>query len=337
MRSALIFGGAGQLGAAVAERLLSAGWRVSVVSRSGAVPHRALGGAKLIDGAGKSKAALIEEVGAVDAVFDPLVYDETDAQDLLRARQRFGALVVASSASVYADPAGRSLIAISQSGMPKLDGPIGEDAATVEPSAETYAGRKAWLERTLLESGAAVSILRPCAVYGTRSTHPREWWFIKRALDGRQAIPVAYGGRSVFHTSSARGVAELAALCMETPDRRVLNAADRSALTVREVAAAVAAATGLSLPLAPFEGPPVGPAHVGSTPWSVEHRFVLDTGQAAKLGWGGDDYGERVGPVCDWVLEVARSGDWRTQFSGFAQYGYEPVDYAAEDQALAGR
>ena len=37
------------------------------------------------------------------------------------------------------------------------------------------------------------------------ATHPREWWFIKRALDGREAIPVAYAGKSVFHTSSARG------------------------------------------------------------------------------------------------------------------------------------
>jgi nucleoside-diphosphate-sugar epimerase len=337
MRSAVVFGGAGQLGAAVAERLLSAGWRVCVVSRSGRLPGGALAGAERLDGTGRSRAALIEEAGPVDAVFDPTAYGEADALDLLSARRWFSALVTVSSASVYADPAGRSLVAISQSGMPKLAGPIAEDAPTVEPDGKTYAGRKAQLERRLLDSGAAVSILRPCAVYGTPSTHPREWWLIKRALDGREAIPVAYGARSVFHTSNARGVAELAALCMERPGRRVLNAADRTALTVREIAAGVAAATGLRLPLAPFDGPPTGPAHVGSTPWSVEHRFALDTGRAAALGWNGGDYPDRVGPVCDWVLEVARDGDWRAQFSGFAQYGYDPFDYAAEDSVLAGR
>jgi len=253
----------------------------------------------------------------------------------LSARGQFGALVVASSASVYAGPDGRSLVASSQDGMPVLAGPIAEDAPIVAPGPDTYASRKAGLEQTLLQSGAPVSVLRPCAVYGTSSTHPREWWFIKRALDGRRAIPVAYGARSTFHTSSARGVAELAALCMEQPGRRVLNAADRNAPNVQEIAAAVAAATGLGLPLAPFEGPPAGAAHIGSTPWSCEHRIVLDTARAASLGWDSGDYGDRIRPVCDWVLEVARSGDWRSQFTTFAQYGYDPFDYVAEDELLA--
>jgi nucleoside-diphosphate-sugar epimerase len=337
MPSALVFGGAGQLGAAVCDRLLAAGWDVHVVTRGGRRPPAGVsGGARLVDGSGRSRAAVIGGLGrAVDAVFDPTAYDAADARDLLSARTRFGGLVVVSSASVYASADGRSLVEASQSGLADRGGAIDEDAPTVAPGEDGYSARKVALEHALLASGAAVSVLRPCAVYGLWSSHPREWWFIKRALDGRRAIPVAYDGSSVFHTSSARSVAALAAACMEKPQARVLNAADRDAPSVREIAAAIADAAGLDLPLAPFGGPPVGPSHVGSTPWSTEHPLVLDTSRAAVLDGGGQTYPTAVGEVCRWVLDVARHGDWRAQFSRFSHYGYDPFDYAAEDDFLA--
>ena len=339
MQSALIFGGSGQLGSAVAERLLSSGWEVWVVTRGGRPPPGAAArGARLVDGTGKSRIAVIDDIGrAIDAVFDPTAYDEADATDLLQARTRFGGLVVASSASVYADPDGRSLVEASQSGLAERGGPITEDAPTVAPGDDSYSTRKVALERALLESGTPVSVLRPCAVYGLHSTHPREWWLMKRALDRRRAIPVAYGGRSIFHTSSARAVADLAAICAEKPGQGVLNVADDDAPSVLEIAAAITEATGLDLPLSPFRGAPVGPSHVGSTPWSSEHPFVLDTARARSLGWSGGDYRVRVAEVCDWVLGVVRKGDWRAQFSGFASYGYDPFDYAAEDDFMAAR
>jgi nucleoside-diphosphate-sugar epimerase len=292
----------------------------------------------LLDGTGKSRAAVLHEIGhPVDAVFDPTAYDEADAADLLQARSRFGGLVAVSSASVYAAPDGRSLVEASQSGLDELGGPIAEDAPTVPAGDSSYARRKVALEQALLSSGMAVSILRPCAVYGLQSSHPREWWLIKRALDRRRAIPVAYEGRSVFHTSSAYGVAQLAALCLERPEPRVLNVGDDDAPSVLQIAAAISRTTGLDLPLSPFAGAPVGPSHVGSTPWSSEHRFVLDTARARSLGWDGGSYRNHVADVCEWVLGVARAGDWRARFTGFASYGYDPFDYAAEDDLLASR
>lgn len=338
MPSALVLGAAGQLGAAVAERLLSCGWEVWAVTREGRRPPPGVTrrGARLLDGTGKSRAAVIAELDRpLDAVFDPIAYDGADAADLLQARARFGALVALSSASVYAGPDGRSLVETSQSGRTGPNGPIAEDAATVAPGDDGYSARKVALEQALLASGAAASILRPCAIYGRCSTHPREWWFIKRALDGRAAIPVAYGAQSVFHTSSARALAELAVACMERPEARVLNVADRAAPSVQQIAAAITAATGLELPLRPFQGPPVGPCHVGSTPWSSERPLVLDTGRAESLGCAGADYREDVAEVCRWVLDVARGGDWKAQFTTFARYGYDPFDYAAEDAFLA--
>src|SRR4051794_9797706 len=104
MPSAVVFGGSGQLGAAAARRLLSAGWDVWTVTREGRVLPGGLAdlGARLVDGTGQSRAEVIQGIGApVDGVFDPTAYDAADAADLLQAKGRFGALVVVSSASVY--------------------------------------------------------------------------------------------------------------------------------------------------------------------------------------------------------------------------------------------
>lgn len=337
MPSAVVFGGSGQLGATTARRLLSAGWDVLAVTREGRRLPGGLAdlGVRRIDGTGRPRAEVIRGVGApVDAVFDPTAYGAADAEDLLQAKSRFGALVVVSSASVYAAADGQSLVAASQAGGDWPAGPIVETTAVVAPGDATYATRKASLEQALLGSGAPVSVLRPCAVHGPYATHPREWWFMKRALDGRRAAPVAYGARSVFHTSSAVGVADLALRCMEAPGARVLNVADDDAPSVAEIAATVGALSGLPIEVAPFEGPPVGPSHVGSTPWSTERPFVLDTAAAHGLGWRGGTYADTVGAACDWALEVARCGDWRRQFSMFSKYGYDPFDYRAEDEVL---
>jgi nucleoside-diphosphate-sugar epimerase len=268
-------------------------------------------------------------------VFDPTSYDAADAADLLQARSQVGGFVIVSSASVYAAPDGRSLVAASQADLDKLSGPIGEGAPVVAPGNTTYAAKKVALEQAMQGLGLPVTILRPCAIHGPYATHPREWWFIKRALDGRSAIPVAYGARSIFHTSSVAGIASLTLKCMEEPAERVLNVADDDTPQVREIAASIAGLTGLDIPIAPFEGQPVGPTHVGSTPWSTEHPFVLDTSRARSLGWTGGRYADAAGAACQWALATARNGDWKAQFSGFAQYGYDPFDYVAEDQFLA--
>ena len=103
-----------------------------------------------------------------------------------------GTLIVISSASVYRDAEGRSLDEAASGGFPDLPVPIGEDQPTVSPGPQTYSTRKAALEQALLEnSRRPVTILRPCAIHGEGSRHPREWWFVKRILDGRREVPLA--------------------------------------------------------------------------------------------------------------------------------------------------
>lgn len=269
-------------------------------------------------------------------MFDPTAYGEADAEDLLTARARCGGFVVVSSSSVYADAEGRSLDEAKQNGFPEFAGPMRENNPTVGAGPQTYSTRKVAMENVLLASEASTTILRPCAVYGAYGTHPREWWFIKRALDSRPMVPVAYSARSVFHTSSATGVATLAALCMGDPQKRILNVADSTPLSVEQISAAIGEATGLSLKIKPLDGAPIGPSRVGGSPWSTERPFVLDTSEARALGWdGGGEYGDRVKGVCRWVLDVACGRDWRQQFTMFARYGYDPFDYRAEDAVLA--
>jgi nucleoside-diphosphate-sugar epimerase len=192
------------------------------------------------------------------------------------------------------------------------------------------------MEAALLGSGLPVTVLRPCAVHGKHSRHPREWWFVKRGLDGRRAIPVCYGADSLFHRSSVEGIASLAEICMTAPDSRILNVGDAAQPSVREIASAIESATGLTLPLVPFAGAYAGPAYVGATPWSTERPFLLDTARARALGWR--DEGDLVGrlrKLCDWMIDLARREDWRGHFTRFADYGYDPFDYDAEDRFLA--
>lgn len=340
MRKALVYGITGQLGAAVAERLLESGWRVWGAARDGRMPpaHLLQRGLLPVHNSKHNYKDTTLSLGCVvDAAFVPTAYDEADARDLLAAGTSVGSLVVVSSSSVYADDAGRSLDEAAETGFPIFDGPIREDTGTVEPGPATYSTRKVAMERALISSRLPVTILRPCAIHGRFARHPREWWFVKRALDGRRRIPVAYEAGSIFHTSSARGIAELAEICMSSPARRILNVADATPLKVAEIAFAIGQATGLPIDLVPFQGPPSGPSFVGSTPWSVERPYILDVSQAAALDWHGGEYGDHVAETCHWLLDMAREGKWQCHFPTFTRYGYDTFDYGAEDAWLAAR
>jgi nucleoside-diphosphate-sugar epimerase len=167
--------------------------------------------------------ALTFGVGA-DALIDTTAYNVDHARQLLTVQGNVGSFVVISSASVYRDGLGRTLDEASQTGFPELPDPIPETHPTVDFGPTTYSTRKIALERHLLdESAVPVTVLRPCAIHGVGSRHPREWWVVKRILDRRPAIPLAYRGTSRFHTSAVTNIAALTRIAVEVPGRRVLN------------------------------------------------------------------------------------------------------------------
>jgi nucleoside-diphosphate-sugar epimerase len=332
MPKALVLGATGQLGFAVIEHLLQSNWQVTAVTHV-RPEHLPTAVEKVVAG-DLSRAQIIKNLSQTfDAVFEPTAYSSADANDLLAASGLYGSIVAVSTCSVYADAHGRSLDEAATSGFPEFSKPMREATATVLPGPETYSTRKVAMENVFRASKVPTTILRPCAIYGRYATHPREWWLIKRALDGRKKIPIAYNAESIFHTSSASGIARLTEICMRSPAQRILNVADPKPLTIREIASALEAVSGLKINLHPFAGKPVG--SVGDTPWSTPLPYILDCSRAKTLGWdGGMEYGDAVKDLVRWLMTFKNDVNWKSQFKSYANYSDDPFDYAAEDKWL---
>jgi nucleoside-diphosphate-sugar epimerase len=338
-RHAFIIGGTGQIGLALAETLLTAGWTVTVGSRGQRELPRGLAerGARTVVFDRDEAGALGRALGrGADALVDVTAYGPAHGRQLLDVQRDVGSLIAVSSSSVYRDVAGRTLDEAVANGFPALPDPVAETQPTVAPGDETYSTRKVALERVLLDAAAIpVTILRPAAIHGPGSIHPREWWFVKRMLDGRAVIPLAFDGQSRFHTTAVRNIAELARVALDLPGTRVLNIADPEAPSVAEIGAAIAAHLG-------YRGRFLGladrgfPATIGRTPWSVPRPFVLDTAAAWALGYRPvTTYAAAVGATCDDLAGVSPHGDWQARFPVLAGYPYDHFDYRAEDLALA--
>lgn len=206
-----------------------------------------------------------------------------------------------------------------------------ETQQTVAPGPDTYSTRKIAMEWRLLDGArGAATILRPCAVHGPHSRHPREWWFVKRLLDNRSRVPLAHEGRSRFQTSATVNMAALIAVVAQTRTSGILNAVDPAAPSVAQIGRAVMAALGREAELVPIQG---APTPVGRTPWSVPQPFVLSDAAARAIGYRSiAPYPEVVRPVCAWL--AAATDDWRVSFPQLAAYPWPRFDYAAEDAWL---
>jgi nucleoside-diphosphate-sugar epimerase len=335
-RRAFIVGGTGQIGRATALDLLSAGWEVTVSHRgSNPVPGALLErGAKISVLDRNTPGALATTLGSgADLLIDAMAFDAADARQLVGVEHGVGHFVVISSSSVYRDELDRTLDEAPSNGFPELPDPIPETQPTVDPGPSTYSTRKVALERRLLDEGTVpVTILRPGAIYGVGSSSPREWWFVKRMLDSRSTIPLAYRGSSRFHTTAARNIAALISVIAEKPGRRVLNIADPSAPSVGDIGACIARHLGYQGRIVGVNDPSYPPP-VGRTPWSVPRPFVLNCQAALNLGYAPTvTYAEAVGPVCDWLAATAADGDWKGRFPRLAAQPRDHFDYAAEDK-----
>jgi nucleoside-diphosphate-sugar epimerase len=321
---ALVFGASGQMGRAVARSLLDAGWTVRAVTRGGRPLSPGLEGAIAVDGTGRTRAQIIGQ--GADALFDPFCMDAGGAADLLALRDRVGHFTVISSAAVYADQQGNSL---ETEDFPQFATPVTEDQPTV-PAGTSYAGAKVAMERALRDSGAPVAILRPGAIHGPGARHPREWVVVKRLLDGRTRMAVVHADGQ-FGTTAAGAVGSLTVAILRGGATGTFNVADADAPTTAAIARTIAGQMNQALDVVP-----VPPDHgtVGHTPWSVPGPFISDCARARALGWQPEPYAAAVAPMVDWLAGL-HGQDWRSAFPAFAQYGFDPFDYAAEDAVLA--
>lgn len=338
---ALILGGTGAIGTAVASRLSQGGWKVTVTGRDAAhldAPLQELGVQfRAVERADRE--AIAAAVGrGVDLLLDCVCFTAADAKTVLPLLPLVGSPVMISSKAVYMDVEGRH----SNSDQPAcFERPIREDQPTLPPggswakdTGEGYGRHKVAAERILLESGAPVSVLRPSKIHGRRARPPREWVFLKRALDRRPCVLLARQGRGVDQPSSAANLASLVQLAAEKPGLRVLNAADPDAPEALEISRVVAAHLGHRWEevLLPDGAAP----QLGDHPWNRRFSIVLDTSAAERLGYRPvGDYAATVAEELDWLTDLARSDpdSLERQGSYFSRY----FDYEAEDRFLGRR
>lgn len=325
-RRAFLLGGSGQTGRALIPRLRQRGWEVVVASRG----ERELpAGVEHVTVDRDVEGALEAAVGdGADVFVDFIAFEPEHAEQLLSLRDRVGSVVVLSSASVYFGEDDEVLA--------RLPVPITERTETVAPGPSGYANKKRAIEQALLEQEALpATLIRAGAIHGPWSTWAREWHFVKRVLDGRRAVVLAYRGASRFHTISVHNLAELMWLAAERPGRRVLNAGDPEPPTVAEIGRAIAANLGHEWAEVLIDEP-VG--NVGETVWSTPHPVVLDmTESEFELGYRPvTTYEQALPETVAWLVEATRGRDWHEVLPRTAEIMASSFDYVAEDELIGG-
>ena len=327
MPRAVLIGGTGLIGRAAARALAEDGWDVVAVSRSGTLPE---GLAELgVESVAADRAddkQLRAALGAgAEVVYDSVAMNREHGEQLNGLEGRVGSLVVISTGSVYADDAGRALD--GEGGEPPvLPVPILETQRTAEPGDATYSTQKAELEQTLLEGPLPSTLVRACAIHGPGAKNPRELFFVKRAVDGRRRVALAWRGESRFHTTSVANLAELIRLAAFQPGDRVLNSGDPDPPTTLEICETIGG-------VLDHEFEPVLLADGAfANPWAVPHPFVVSMEAAEReLGYRPvTTYPEAVKETCAWLVgELERGRSWE------GSYIESSLDYAVEDEVLA--
>ncbi|WNY35085.1 NAD-dependent epimerase/dehydratase family protein [Curtobacterium flaccumfaciens] len=279
-RRAVILGGTGGIGSAVARELLDASgrggddWQVDVLARQGGPAADALtaSGATFTSGDRRDRSVLRDLLRpGADLLVDTVGLTRDDAQQLLPFLDDVGSTVFVSSRSVYADEQGRHANSLDK---PVFGGAVTEIQPTVtagdgDPtSRDGYGAAKVAAEQVLLDHGAPVTVLRPSKVYGVGIGRPREWFVVRRVLDGRERILLADHGRGVDHTTAASGIGSLVRVVADAgppdPQRRGRLGPDRARDRPDDRRA---------------PGPPVrrGPARRGRARLRRRHAMVVTT------------------------------------------------------------
>jgi len=337
---AFIVGGTGQVGRAVARRLVKAGWSVTVASR-GQYPNAfdPPGGLRMVRVDRRQPGALADALPTgADVLIDLIAYNAGDARELLQVADRVGSLIVLSTLGVYADAAGRNLKTAHDglTGFPEFPVPITEDQPTVsaDDAGYPYAAGKVALEQTLLDqSPIPVTVIRPGAIHGPGSTYAREWWLVKRVLDNRPAIMLARG-QNIFHPTATTNLAELIAVAAQRPGTRILNSGDPQPPAALEIIQILLGLMERSLPVLLLPGEPPNPG-VGDHPWLLAGPLVADLTTAEReLGYRPlITYADAAAETVTWLRDEVAHADWRRRLPQVASLEHF-FDYQAEDAFL---
>src|SRR6185437_14990089 len=133
MRRAVILGGTGVLGRAVARRLLAAGWSVELSGRNPShLPEDLATAGACFRAADRHDPVALANMlhGGADLLVDLLCFTAADARQLLPLLPVVGSTVMLSSKAVYVDADGRHS---NSDTAPRFPLPIREDNPTMPP------------------------------------------------------------------------------------------------------------------------------------------------------------------------------------------------------------
>jgi nucleoside-diphosphate-sugar epimerase len=340
MPRALILGGTGLIGRACARRLLAAGWSVDLTGRHpGHLPADvAANGARFVVADRADPVALAAAIGGgADLLVDCICYTARDATALVPLLTQATSTVLMSSKAVYVDADGNHP---NSAVGPRFGGPVREDQPTMAPSdidynsREGYGANKVAAELVLLDTGAPVTVIRPSKVHGQGALRPREWVFVKRALDRRPTVLFAHHGSGADHPSAAVNIAALVERVASKPGQRILNSADPDTPTVSEIARTVAERLDHDWTEVALDDD----VPLGWHPWDCRPPIALDLTAAAELGYQPvGDYARTVTDELDWLIATAHGepGDARLPDGLDAEFFDGRFNYAAEDAWLA--
>jgi nucleoside-diphosphate-sugar epimerase len=341
MSRALILGGTGVVGRAIAVRLLESGWQVQVTGRD---PRKFAsdvtdqGGRYVLSDRRDTNQLRDVVAPGADLLVDCLCYTPHDAEQLVPFAKDAASTVVISSKAVYVDTRGNHS---NSNHSPNFGGPIHESQATVAPgdgdyhTRDGYAANKVAAEHVLMDSGAPITVIRPSKIHGVGAVRPREWYFVKRALDHRPSVLLRNGGQSVDHPTAAANLAALVVVVAEKPARRILNSADPDAPNVHEISRAIS--TALSHRWSEVFLDDDEEESLGTSPWDCRYPIVLDTSASRELGYVPvGTYEETVRATVLWLRSIATYGtlvglpDWLD-----GEFFQSSFDYQLEDRYLS--
>jgi nucleoside-diphosphate-sugar epimerase len=325
----LVIGGTRFIGRAIVEELLRHGHAVTVYHRgtheteySAPVTH--------VHGDRRDHPRFQRDLASLspDALVDVIPMNADDTSAVVEAfRGRITRSVHISSGDVYA-PGQAVLIPEDAPRQSSAPGEISAYGQKVRYS-------KVEMEDAVLaaqETGMfPATILRLPAVYGPRDPLAREWFFIKRVLDGRRRVAVPDQGLALFHRGYVDDVARAAVLALESPKAlgQTYNVGHERVLTVRGIAELVAETMAHQWDIVSVPGERLPPTN----PFAAPYHIVYDLARIREdLGYRESvSLREGMERTVAWFVENQPTSEtW-----GLARYmTHDAFDYGAEDTAM---
>jgi len=196
----LIIGGTRFIGLHLVRELLERDHEIFLFNR-GITPNPFTGDVLNIIGDRKKTGSLRKGLGKerFDIAIDMIAYNADEMRDAIETLEgRVEHYLFISTRSVYDQD--------------RLKYPIRENEPTIDDPSDAYGYNKRQAELILLrayeEKSFPGTILRLPAVYGPHDYQAREWYFIRRILDGREHMLLPNFGFSVYHREYAGNIAE---------------------------------------------------------------------------------------------------------------------------------